>query len=107
MAAPTGPRESSASNPPGFKAFPFAMGGRPPEDSSAKEPEKTGEAKKKPCRACTDFKSWMKLQKKQSTAATQVTRGQGRLAGFLEDLWECYFQYQKASLDQMMIYDLI
>ncbi|XP_039979585.1 FAD-linked sulfhydryl oxidase ALR [Xiphias gladius] len=72
MAAPTGPRESSASNPPGFKAFPFAMGGRPPEDSSAKEPEKTGEAKKKPCRACTDFKSWMKLQKKQSTAATQV-----------------------------------
>lgn len=74
MAAPTGPRGSSASDPPGFEGFPFAMTGRPPEDSAGKQQEQSGEVKKKPCRACTDFKSWMKLQKKQATAAAaQVT----------------------------------
>ncbi|GLD60530.1 FAD-linked sulfhydryl oxidase ALR [Lates japonicus] len=71
MAAPTGPRGSSASNPPGFEGFPFAVGGSPPEDRSGKDQGQTGEVKKKPCRACTDFKSWMKLQKKQATAAAQ------------------------------------
>lgn len=72
MAAPTGPRGSSASSPTGFEGFPFAAVGRLPEDSAGKEQEQTGGVKKKPCRACTDFKSWMKVQKKQ-TAAVQVT----------------------------------
>lgn len=73
MAAPTGPRGSAASSPPGFEGFPFAVAGKPPEDSSGKEQQQTGEVKKKPCRACTDFKSWMKIQKKQTAAAVQVT----------------------------------
>ncbi|KAM4635787.1 FAD-linked sulfhydryl oxidase ALR [Polymixia lowei] len=68
MAASTGQRGASASNPPGFEGFPFALAGRPPEDSPAKEQTQTGEPKKKPCRACTDFKSWMKVQKKEKTA---------------------------------------
>lgn len=72
MAAPTAPRGPPASSPPGFEGFPFAVASRPSEDSSGKEPAQTGDVKKKPCRACTDFKSWMKVQKKQTTAATQV-----------------------------------
>ncbi|CAF89716.1 unnamed protein product [Tetraodon nigroviridis] len=52
--------------PSGFEGFPFAAG-KPPEDG--KQPEQSGEVKKKPCRACMDFKSWMKLQQKQSTTA--------------------------------------
>ncbi|KAL3987372.1 deltex [Sarotherodon galilaeus] len=69
MAAPTGPRGSQV--PSAFEGFPFPIAGRPPEDSSGKEQEQeqTGDVKKKPCRACTDFKSWMKMQKKQATTA--------------------------------------
>lgn len=70
MAAPTSPKGSQASMPPGFEGFPFTAAGKPPEDG--KQPEQSGEVKKKPCRACTDFKSWMKVQQKQSTAV-QVT----------------------------------
>lgn len=69
MAAPTGPGGPSA----GFEGFPFAVAGKPAEDSSGREQEQTGGVKKKPCRACTDFKSWMKVQRKQTTAAVQVT----------------------------------
>lgn len=82
MAAPTGPRGSQAASPPGFEGFPFAVGGRQPEESAGKEQEQTGGVKKKPCRACTDFKSWMKVQKKQTTSAVQVTGGHGWLTGF-------------------------
>lgn len=74
MAAPTGPRGATASSPPGFEGFPFPVTARPSEDSSGKEQESSGEVKKKPCRACTDFKSWMKLQKKQTTAAAQEAK---------------------------------
>ncbi|CAK6963357.1 FAD-linked sulfhydryl oxidase ALR [Scomber scombrus] len=74
MAAPRGP---PASSPPGFEGFPFAVTGKPSEDSSGKEQEQTGGMKKKPCRACTDFKSWMKVQKKQTTTAAQETRAEG------------------------------
>lgn len=73
MAAPTGPSEPSAVRPPGFEGFPFAVTGKPTEDSSGKEPERSAEVKKKPCRACTDFKSWMKLQKATAAAVAQVT----------------------------------
>ncbi|KAL6102534.1 gfer [Pungitius sinensis] len=71
MAAPTGPRGTSTSSPTGFEGFPFAAAAKPPGDSSGKEPEQTGGVRKKPCRACTDFKSWMKVQKNQTTAAAQ------------------------------------
>ncbi|KAG7504222.1 FAD-linked sulfhydryl oxidase ALR [Solea senegalensis] len=69
MAESTGSRGSQAVNPPAFEGFPFAVSGGAAEDRSGKEQAKTGEVKKKPCRACTDFKSWMKLQNKQTTAA--------------------------------------
>lgn len=71
MAAPTGPRGSQV--PSEFEGFPFPMASRPPEDSSGKEQEQTGDVKKKPCRACTDFKSWVKMQKKQATTASGGT----------------------------------
>uniref|UniRef100_A0A3Q3VWQ0 Sulfhydryl oxidase n=1 Tax=Mola mola TaxID=94237 RepID=A0A3Q3VWQ0_MOLML len=69
MAAPTTPTGSATSNPAGFEGFPFAVAGRAAEDS--KEQGQAGEVKKKPCRACTDFKSWMKVQKKQATDAAE------------------------------------
>ncbi|XP_034395218.1 FAD-linked sulfhydryl oxidase ALR [Cyclopterus lumpus] len=73
MAAPAGPKGTSASNLPGFEGFPFPVAAKPPEDSSGKEPaEQTGGVKKKPCRACTDFKSWMKTQKKPTTAVQET-----------------------------------
>ncbi|KAI3359315.1 hypothetical protein L3Q82_002821 [Scortum barcoo] len=74
MAAPTAPGGPPASNMTGLEGFPFAAAGKTPEESSGKVPEdQSGAVKKKPCRACTDFKSWMKVQKKQ-TAAVQETR---------------------------------
>lgn len=72
MAAPYGSR-SSGENSATFQGFPFNVSGRPPDDTSVTEQEKTGEPKKKPCRACTDFKSWMKIQK-TPTPTAQVNR---------------------------------
>ncbi|KAM6904471.1 FAD-linked sulfhydryl oxidase ALR [Xenentodon cancila] len=69
MAAPPGPGGPPVSKLPGFEGFPFPAAGRPPEGSSGKE-QAVG-ATQKPCRACTDFKSWMKVQRRQ--AATQDT----------------------------------
>ncbi|XP_060945487.1 FAD-linked sulfhydryl oxidase ALR [Limanda limanda] len=64
MAASSGPRGPAASGP--FQGFPVPVGSGPvPEDGPGKEP------KKKPCRACSDFTSWMKNQKKQTPAAAQ------------------------------------
>lgn len=68
MAAPTAPKGSQASMQPGFDAFQFTT-----SDKAEKQPEQSGEVKKKPCRACTDFKSWMKLHQKQSTTGVEVT----------------------------------
>ncbi|XP_051995201.1 FAD-linked sulfhydryl oxidase ALR isoform X2 [Xyrauchen texanus] len=65
MAAPTG-SNSSTQNPTGMEGFPIPVTGRPPD----KEQTITTEPKKKPCRACSDFKSWMKTQKKQTTLAS-------------------------------------
>ncbi|XP_033826902.1 FAD-linked sulfhydryl oxidase ALR [Periophthalmus magnuspinnatus] len=69
MAAPGGPRGSATSSPPGFEGFPFPMMAKPSEDKSGKEQDQSEGVKKKPCRACTDFKSWMKVQKQASAAA--------------------------------------
>ncbi|KAM9843588.1 FAD-linked sulfhydryl oxidase ALR [Aulostomus maculatus] len=71
MAAPTRPRGPPESNPPGFEGFPLPVSVRPSEDSTVKEQERSTDAKQKPCRACTDFKSWMKVQKRPATAAVQ------------------------------------
>ncbi|XP_057673083.1 FAD-linked sulfhydryl oxidase ALR isoform X2 [Corythoichthys intestinalis] len=61
----------TTSNSTAFDAFSFAMASRTSEDNSSKEQQPTGDVKKKPCRACTDFKSWMKTQKQKTTAAVQ------------------------------------
>ncbi|KAL2100724.1 hypothetical protein ACEWY4_002485 [Coilia grayii] len=68
MAARYGSR-STEENSTAFQGFPFSATGKPADDTSGTEQEKTGEVKKKPCRACTDFKSWMKTQKTQTTTA--------------------------------------
>ncbi|XP_034566802.1 FAD-linked sulfhydryl oxidase ALR isoform X2 [Notolabrus celidotus] len=69
----TGPRGSSSTSQTGFEGFPFLVPGRTPEDGSGKDQDQqTGEGKKKPCRACTDFKSWMKVQKKQTVQETKA-----------------------------------
>ncbi len=73
MAAPAGSRSSTHNNA-GMEGFPFPVAGRPPEESTSKDQTTTGEPKKKPCRACTDFKSWMKLHKQTSSASVQVNR---------------------------------
>lgn len=70
MAAPSGARSSTTSRPPGFEGFPFPLSTKPSEDKSGQDQEQGGDIKKKPCRACTDFKSWMRVQK-QATATAQ------------------------------------
>ncbi|KAF4115890.1 hypothetical protein G5714_003379 [Onychostoma macrolepis] len=59
-----------------MEGFPFPVAGRPPEASTSTDQTTnvTGEPKKKPCRACTDFKSWMKLQKQTSSASVQESK---------------------------------
>lgn len=69
MAASTG-SQSSTRNPAGMEGFSFPVSGRLPEDSAGKEQTAVGERPKKPCRACTDFKSWMKTQQKQTSAGS-------------------------------------
>ncbi|XP_068192106.1 FAD-linked sulfhydryl oxidase ALR [Antennarius striatus] len=69
MAAPSGQTGSQASNPPEFGGFPFAVAGKPAEESPGTEQKQTGGVKK-PCRVCTDFKSWIKTQKKQVVTPT-------------------------------------
>ncbi|XP_038136222.1 FAD-linked sulfhydryl oxidase ALR [Cyprinodon tularosa] len=61
-------RGQSTATPSEFVGFPFPIAAQQ-QESSEKGHEQSGEAKKKPCRACMDFKSWMKLQKQQTTAA--------------------------------------
>ncbi|NP_001082855.1 FAD-linked sulfhydryl oxidase ALR [Danio rerio] len=65
---------SSPHSSAGMEGFPFPVAGKPPEDSTSNDQTTTGETKKKPCRACTDFKSWMKLQKQASSASVQESR---------------------------------
>lgn len=69
MAAPSGARSSTTSSPTGFEGFPFPMPVKPTEDKSGQEQQQSGNGKRKPCRACTDFKSWMKVQKQASAIA--------------------------------------
>ncbi|XP_072532440.1 FAD-linked sulfhydryl oxidase ALR [Salminus brasiliensis] len=65
MAAPSGSRYDDGNNA-GMEGFPFPAPVKPSEESSGKEQG----VKKKPCRACSDFKSWMKVQKKQAPSGT-------------------------------------
>lgn len=69
MAAPSGARGSTTSSLPGFEGFPFPVSVKPSEDKGGKEQEQSKDVKTKPCRACTDFKSWMRVQKNQAVAA--------------------------------------
>ncbi|XP_076123204.1 FAD-linked sulfhydryl oxidase ALR [Alosa pseudoharengus] len=76
MAAPYGSR-SSGENAGTFQGFPFNVSGKLANDTSGTEQAKTEEPKKKPCRACTDFKSWMKTQKTQTPSAQVTTPSEG------------------------------
>lgn len=69
MAAHTGPKDSPASSPPGFEGFPFPVTSKPSEDKTGNEHSQSGVLKTKLCRACTDFKTWMNVQKRAATAA--------------------------------------
>lgn len=69
MAAPSEGRPGRGSAPfPGTDSgsfpFPFAV----PHGAA-------GEPPKKPCRACTDFKSWLREQRKQTAPGGAVRRG--------------------------------
>ncbi|KAJ8251830.1 hypothetical protein GJAV_G00225890 [Gymnothorax javanicus] len=68
MAAP-GDNKASRHSPQsaGFEGFPSKFLGNT-SGTADSEQGKPGESKKKPCRACTDFKSWMKLQKTDAAA---------------------------------------
>lgn len=58
-----------------MEGFPFPVTGKLSEESSGKDQEASRGTKEKPCRACTDFKSWMKSQKKQAPSVTaQVSK---------------------------------
>nr|XP_023958135.1 FAD-linked sulfhydryl oxidase ALR [Chrysemys picta bellii] len=62
MAAPSEPRENPASGPSaGPGPFPFPLPG-PPGAGAEQQP------RKKPCRACTDFRSWIREQRKQTAS---------------------------------------
>ncbi|KAK9393378.1 Gfer: Sulfhydryl oxidase [Crotalus adamanteus] len=55
----------AAPSPSSGRAFPFP--GSPSEHPANEEPpSEEKRPKKPPCRACTDFKSWMREQKKQA-----------------------------------------
>lgn len=53
-----------------MEGFPFPGAGKLSEESSGKDHGASGGTKEKRCRACTDFKSWMKSQKKQASSFT-------------------------------------
>eukprot|EP00063_Salmo_salar_P066173 XP_014041008.1 PREDICTED: FAD-linked sulfhydryl oxidase ALR-like [Salmo salar] len=76
MAASAG--ESSSSSSSSSTAGIPIITGEPMEDSTGKVPEQTGEPNKKPCRACTDFKSWMKVQKTPQAAQAEHVEPQRR-----------------------------
>ncbi|XP_058013411.1 FAD-linked sulfhydryl oxidase ALR isoform X2 [Ahaetulla prasina] len=55
----------AAPSPSPGRAFPFP--GSPNEHPANEEPPSEEKRRKKPpCRACTDFRSWMREQKKQA-----------------------------------------
>ncbi|TRY59068.1 hypothetical protein DNTS_008389 [Danionella cerebrum] len=70
MAASYGSPTSTRNSSPRINDFPFTVAGNPSDDTTNKEQSTTG-SNKKPCRACTDFKSWVKLQKQTSSTTTQ------------------------------------
>lgn len=60
-----------------MEGFKFPEAGNRSEESSGKDQGAAAGTKGKPCRACSDFKSWMKFQKKQ---ASSVTAPEGQVA---------------------------
>ncbi|XP_060799010.1 FAD-linked sulfhydryl oxidase ALR [Neoarius graeffei] len=70
-----------------MEGFPFPVAGKLSEGSSGKEQGASGGTKEKRCRACTDFKSWVASQKKQSSSFTAAQETQG--AEENEKLVEC------------------
>ncbi|KAJ8254292.1 hypothetical protein COCON_G00209040 [Conger conger] len=75
MAAPGDNRASRLSPSFGLEGFPFKLADNTSGTANSDQ-GKPGEQKKKPCRACTDFKSWMKSQKKEIAAEERVEEKQ-------------------------------
>ncbi|XP_066531457.1 FAD-linked sulfhydryl oxidase ALR [Hoplias malabaricus] len=83
MAAHSGSRYTDINNT-GMETFPSTV--KPPEEKPAKEQEETAGPKKRPCRACSDFKSWMRVQK---TQAPSLTTQESQVADENEKPVEC------------------
>ncbi|XP_077475209.1 FAD-linked sulfhydryl oxidase ALR [Stigmatopora argus] len=77
MSASSSQKDSpTTSNSSTLDSLFLAMGDRSSNDISSREQQPNGGLKKKPCRACTDFKSWMKTQKQQTTAVMQGSQAE-------------------------------
>ncbi|XP_006006753.1 FAD-linked sulfhydryl oxidase ALR [Latimeria chalumnae] len=71
MAAPSGLGSTSANSK--VTQFPFPISGLKLGETATNQAEAPEETKKKkPCRACIDFKSWIKEQRKQSASPTDL-----------------------------------
>ncbi|KAM9494630.1 FAD-linked sulfhydryl oxidase ALR [Clarias gariepinus] len=69
MAAPSSPNSSV------MEGFSSPAAAKMSEEKPAKDQTGIGGGREKPCRACSDFKTWMKTQKKQASSVTgQETR---------------------------------
>ncbi|XP_062846506.1 FAD-linked sulfhydryl oxidase ALR [Trichomycterus rosablanca] len=90
MAAPSGGRYSE--NIPSMESFPFPLPGKASGEGLGKDQAENTHSKKKPCRACSDFKSWMKVQKKQ---ASSVSEQETQAAGDVEKQVECPLDRQE------------
>uniref|UniRef100_A0A8V5GEI7 Uncharacterized protein n=1 Tax=Melopsittacus undulatus TaxID=13146 RepID=A0A8V5GEI7_MELUD len=72
MAAPNEGRPGRGASPfPGTEAGPFTFPFPVPHGAAGSGAE---EPSKKPCRACTDFKSWLRQQRKQAAPGGGVRR---------------------------------
>lgn len=79
MAAPSEGRPGRGASPfPGTESGPFAFPFAVPHGAAGSGAE---ESSKKPCRACTDFKSWLREQRKRAAPGGGVRRRLSRGGG--------------------------
>lgn len=72
MAAPSEGRPGRGASPfPGTESGPFTFPFTVPHGAAGSGAE---ESSKKPCRACTDFKSWLREQRKRAAPGGGVRR---------------------------------